>query len=192
MKSILPSGGQRLVLAAFAIVSLACSNPLRAFSLSASQVIGYVVPATPADPVDETARLQFFIMLYNGSSAVQPDNNVYTPVFGAALPAVLPSPAVFGTKIPATTFPVTITTPHNYLMAKFGSDAVYYYLGGQTGILESLSVPPAVGPNGIGLSHISLFNPTGGGPTVPDRGATIGLLGGTFLALAFLRRRFAR
>lgn len=192
MKTTLPSGLHRLMLSACALISLACATQLNAISLTASQVIGYVRPATPAEPTDETARLQFFIMLYNGSSAVQPDNNAYTPVFGAALPSVLPAPAVFGTKITTGTLPVTITTPYNYLMAKFGPDSVYYYLGGQTGSLTDLFIPAALGPNGNGLSHISLFNPTGGGPRVPDSGATIGLLGGTLLVLASLRRRFAR
>ena len=195
MKTSLPYRVQRLFFAALAALSLACSTQLHAISLTQAQLIGYVRPANPADPADETARLQFFIMLLNTGSAVQPDQNTYVAQPGAGVPAVLPSPAVFGTKIspsgPSLALPVTISTPYTYLMAKFGPDAVYYYLGGQTGSLTDLYIPPALGTTGNGLSHISLFNAIGG-PSVPDSGATLGLLGGTLLVLALVRRRFAQ
>jgi hypothetical protein len=180
-----------------AFVALASANCVHAFSLTASHVIGFVQPATPADPVDETARLQYFIDVNNLGGAVAPDGNSYTLVFGASVPTTLPSPASFGTKIspvsPAVVLPlpVTISTPYTYLMAKFGPDAVYYYLGGQTGSLEALFIPAGLGTNGNGLSHISLFNLTGGGTGVPDGGSTAALLGGVVSCLVFLRRRFA-
>ncbi len=192
MKMSIQLSLRRLGLAACAVLTLAGGAQLHAITLTAAKLIGYVMPANPADPTDETARLQFFVNLLNNNSAVQPDNNLYTPAPGVNVPAVLPSPVEFGTKINSGTLPVTISTPYTYLMAKFGPDAAYYYLGGQTGSLDSLFIPAAFGTNGNGLSHISLFNPTGGGPTVPDSGATIALLGGTLLGLAFLRRRLGK
>jgi hypothetical protein len=182
---------RRFAAATCALVALASANYVRAISLTASHVIGFVQPANPAEPVDETARLQFFIDLNNLGSAVAPDGNSYTPVFGASVPATLPTPATFGTKI-TTSLPITLSAPYTYLMAKFGPDAVYYYLGGQTGTLDGLFIPAGLGQNGNGLSHVSLFNPTGGGPTVPDGGMTIALLGGAVCSLGILRRRFAR
>ena len=187
---------RRLGAATCAFVALASANCVHAFSLTASHVIGFVQPAVPAEPVDETARLQYFIDVNNLGGAVAPDGNSYTLVFGASVPTTLPSPASFGTKIspasPPLLLPITLSTPYTYLMAKFGPDAVYYYMGGQTGALESLFIPAGLGTNGNGLSHVSLFNPTGGGPSVPDGGSTAALLGGVVACLMFLRRRFAR
>lgn len=177
-----------------AVVALVCASRVHAFTLTAADVIGYVQPATPSEPVDETARLQFFIDLANNQSAVGPDANSYFPVLGPNVPSTLPSPATFATKITTSSLPITISNPYTYLMAKFGPDAVYYYLGGQTGTLESLFVPPDLGTNGNGLSHISLFNQTGTGPgtSVPDGGATAVLLGFAVSGLVLLRRRVAR
>jgi hypothetical protein len=169
----------------------------RAISLVQANTIGFVVPSEPANPATETARLQFFIDLYNGGSAIAPDNNQYTLVLGSALPPTLPSPATFGTTIPANALnplPITISNPYLYLMAKFGPDSVYYYLGGQTGSLDALYIPPGLGGTGNGLSHISLFNQIGsggggGGASVPDGGLTSMLFGGGLLIVGLVRRK---
>lgn len=188
----LPSNLQRLGAVGCAFVALICATQVYAISLTGADVIGFVQPATPSEPVDETARLQFFIDISAGNSAQAPDANSYIPVFGANVPIPLPGPATFATKITTGSLPVALTTPYTYLMAKFGPDSVYYYLGGQTGTLDSLFIPVGLGQNGNGLSHISLFNQLPDRPTVPDGGATAALFGGVVSCLVLLRRRFAR
>jgi hypothetical protein len=187
----------RVGLATCAFLSVAVATQVRAVSLTAANVIGYVLQATPAEPVDETARLQFFIDLNNTGSAIAPDANAYFPIFGANVPATLPTPATFGTKVTTSSLPLTIAAPYTYLMAKFGPDAVYYYVGGLTGSLDALFIPAGLGGNGNGLSHVSFFNQTGPTvpgpvPAVPDSGATIGLLAVAMSGVALFRRRFAR
>lgn len=191
MTTKLPFNLQRFGAATCVFVALAFATHVHAFSLTESNVIAFVQPATPSEPVDETARLQYLINISVLGSAQAPDSNSYTLVFGANVPIPLPGPATFATKITTGSLPITLTTPYNYLMAKFGPDSVYYYLGGQTGTLESLFIPAGLGQNGNGLSHISLFNQLPGG-SVPDGGATIVLLGGAICGLAFLRRRYVR
>jgi hypothetical protein len=181
---------RRLGAATCALVALAFASHAYAIALTSSNVIGIVLGAEPSDPSDETVRLQVFISLSSGGSIVFPDDATYLPTLpGPGTPTPLPGPASFGEKITTTTLPATSYT---YLMAKFGPDAVYYYLGGQTGSIDSLFIPPNLGINGNGLSHISLFNRIGGGASVPDGGTTIALLGGAVWCLAILRRRFAR
>lgn len=172
------------------LVALAFAVQARAITLTVTNMIGYVTPGTPANPENETPRLQFFIDLHNTGVAVAPDGNSYFPTFDPSLPATLPGPATLATTIVTGTLPVTISNPYTYLMAKFGPDSVFYYLGGQTGSLDALFLPQGLGTNGNGLSHITLFNQTGDGSRVPDGGMTVALLGGTFAFLAIVRRRW--
>ena len=163
----------------------------QAFTLTANDLIGYVMPGTPSGDGDETNRLQFFVTLNNTGSAVAPDANSYTAVFGSNVPQVLPDPVVFGTQIQASALPVNIAAPYSYLMAKFGDNSAYYWLGGQTGSLTSIYIPAAFGSTGLGLSHVTLFNRTGDGdiPGVPDGGATVALLGAVLGLFGVLRWR---
>ena len=184
---------RRLSVAAISLLALAFSTTVSAFTLTLEDVIGYVINPIGANPEDETRRLQYFIDLNNNLGPLSPDDGgVYVPVLGPDVPLTLPSPATFATKITTSTLPVEITAPHLYVLAKFGPDSVFYYLGGQTGSLESVFIPAGLGTTGNGLSHLSLFNLTGGGPGVPDSGGAIVLLAGALSCLAILRRRFAR
>jgi hypothetical protein len=191
MLTKLPFNLQRLRAVGCTFVALICATQVHAISLTGADVIGFVQPATPSEPVNETARLQFFINVSVDNSAQAPDLNSYTLVFGSNVPIPLPGPATFATTITTGSLPVVLTTPYTYLMAKFGPDSVYYYLGGQTGTLDSLFIPTGLGQNGNGLSHISLFNQLPGG-AVPDGGATGALFGGVVSCLVLLRRRFVR
>lgn len=78
-------------------------------------------------------------------------------------------------------------TGWEYLLAKYGAGggaqiSYVWYVGGLSGN-QSIADLTA-------LSHISLFN--GGGTSVPDGGATLGLLGLGMLGLGYLRRRQGR
>jgi hypothetical protein len=180
--------------AAFALLALASATCARALTLTSSDLIGFVLHPDGATPQHETARLQFFITLGNGESAVAPsDLGDYTGiVLGSNVPFTLPTPATFGVQISGSPLPITISSPYVYLLAKFGNDSVFYYLGGKTGTLNptDLNIPTDV--ETTVLSHISLFNAIGGGTGVPDGGATIALLGGVLALFASLRRKFAR
>ena len=74
-------------------------------------------------------------------------------------------------------------TGYQYLLAKYGAGATgdqfsaVWYVGNLSGVQ---TVPFQA------LSHYTLFNP---GTTVPDGGATLGLLGLGMLGLGYLRRR---
>ena len=176
-------------LAAVAVGCVASLN-VRAITLTANDLVGYVVPGTPAGDPNETARLNYFIALNNTGTAVAPDANLYTLVMGSNVPDPLPGPAVLGPKIQTPNgLPVVIPASYQYLMAKFGDDSVFYWLGGQSGSLTSLFVPPGL-TGGLGLSHVTLFNEISSNlPGVPDQGATVILLGAVFVALAAVRRR---
>ena len=77
-----------------------------------------------------------------------------------------------------------------YLKAKYGNTMVVWYV---ENINDTVQIPANFGPGGSapgaggGLSHWVLYNPTP--PTVPDGGATLGLLGLGMLGLGYLRRR---
>lgn len=183
---------RRASLVAVVLIAVTFAVQARAITLTAANMIGYVTPGTPANPENETSRLQFFIDLRNIGIAVAPDGNEYFPNFDVGqFPATLPGPATLATTIVTGTLPVVISSPYTYLMAKFGPDSVFYYLGGQTGSLDALFIPNGLGTNGNGLSHISLFNQTGESPRVPEGGATVTLLGGALALLTLVRRRWS-
>src|SRR5687768_4863487 len=76
-----------------------------------------------------------------------------------------------------------------YMKAKYGNTMVVWYVENVNDIVQ---IPGTFGPGGSapgaggGLSHWVLYNPT---TTVPDGGATLGLLGLGMLGLGYLRRR---
>lgn len=197
MTTKLPFNLQRFGAAIGVAVALGFATRVHAFTLTAANAIGSVLEVAPANSTSETLRLQFFIdFTYPPEgSAIQPPGdfgNFIPEPLGPGLPSPLPGPASFGATITKPlTQPITVTTSYTYLMANFGDDSVYYYLGGQTGSLDSLSVPSGFGIDPGKFAYVSLFNPITSVPSVPDGGATIILLGGMVLSLAFLRRRFA-
>jgi hypothetical protein len=78
-------------------------------------------------------------------------------------------------------------TGYQYLLAKYGAgggeqSSFVWYVGNLSGNQTIANLQA--------LSHISLFNQ--GGTTVPDGGATLGLLGLGMLGLGYLRRRQGR
>jgi hypothetical protein len=73
-------------------------------------------------------------------------------------------------------------TDWTYLKGKYGNVMHVWYVAD---INDVVNIPETTGPGG-GLSHWILYNPT---TTVPDGGATLGLLGLGMLGLGMLRRR---
>ena len=167
-----------------------------ALTLTNAYLIGTVEPGTPANEANELARLNYFISNYNsipgspGMTAVvltasRPDTNTYTLVAGASVPSpLLPNAADYATHIVTGSFPVSVTNPYNYIMAKFGQDSAYYWLGGVTGSI-TIDLPTGWAEQGHGLSHVTLFGSTT--TTVPEPG-TLLLLGLGLLGVAGVRR----
>lgn len=163
-------------------------GPAKAISLTADDLIGTVLPGSPATEILELGRLNQLITMNNTGTPTSPytlGDYTYTLVVGSNVPVTLVE-AFGGFKITAAEGVIleSVTTPYMYLMAKFGNKDAFYYLGGQTGSIESLFIPTAFGPRGNGLSHITLFNPT----SVPEP-ATLILMGLGLLGVAGFRRK---
>lgn len=75
-------------------------------------------------------------------------------------------------------------TGWSYLVAKYGNTSHVWYVGDLSGEVD---VPLNDGSQGGGQSHVSLY----GQASVPDGGATAGLLGLAMLGLGYLRRRIS-
>ena len=104
----------------------------------------------------------------------------------AACPAASTTGELADDTDPSTTIDVNDWT---YLKAKYGNTMVVWFVAD---VNDTVQIPANFGPGGSdpgaggGLSHWVLYNPT---PSVPDGGATLGLLGLGMLGLGYLRRR---
>lgn len=152
--------------------------------------IGTVVPAEPpgGDAV-EVENLQYFINNFNGVSLNPlPYSHTYTPDYGSAVTALasLPTPATWGEKDDSPSSLLVdlsaLSASYDYLLAKYGPNDAFYYIGGLTGEFLLDSPFPA---NGGGLSHVSYFNGTT--TRVPEAGALI-LFGSGLVGLVGYRR----
>jgi len=177
-----------LLLITCLICALAVAGPANAITIGLEYLFGTAVPGHPANPAAELVRLNQAIDYYN--TYVGPPipsapitNGIYDYVVyhGSNVPSPLPDAIGPGEQIVQNVFPFDITTPYLYLVAKFGDQDAFYYLGGQTGEITLVSPFPV---QGGGISHITLFNPT----PIPEP-ATMLLLGSGLIGLAGLARR---
>jgi hypothetical protein len=82
---------------------------------------------------------------------------------------------------------INLGSGYLYLLGKydgpnFGSEV--WYVGGLTGVITI----PATGAGQYGLSHVYLFNGSGG-TSLPDGGTTLTMLGIAMSGLGFLKRK---
>lgn len=186
-----------LLVAAALVCSLAFVVPAGATTLTLDDLVGYVVPATPANLSDELAYANNLINWYNGDIA-NPSGGGYTYTLdaGSNVPApdlpLATGPGSQSVGVPG--YPIDVTG-YTYLFAKFGADGALFYLDGYTSID---GFDPATGPfdaQGHGLSHIALFGPgtpPPPPPRVPEGGATLMMVGFGLAGVGMLRRFLKR
>ena len=164
-------------------------------TLGLDDLIGTIVPGTPASVLDEMTRGNMLIQYYNsgefnptiiviGKKSYTFDVEAGTNVPAASLPELTGGVQVMAGAL----VNYELSSPYLYLMAKFGQDNALYYLGGQTGNISStgfIEIP--WNSPGYGLSHITLFNSTSDNHEAPEPG-TLLLLGAGLLGLAGYRK----
>lgn len=180
-----------------------------------NDLLGYVVPGTPADTASATFQANRLISLYNVPSG----NGLYAPPVGdptAAFAYVLdigsniPAPSLAtvtgGTKFDTSNTTISLLSgPLTWVVGKYGNDNFLFYVGGVNyGVVTSLVLPtqiqfdidlgettgngrPKDTKVGGGLSHYVTY---GGGRTqVPDSASTLLLIGLGLASVGFVARR---
>ena len=177
------------------ICALAVAGPANAITITLDDLIGTVVPGSPASDTDELARLNQLIDLYNANptginTTIDPPGHtgpyVYVVDAGSNVPNPLLPPATGGVQVSPENIP-SFNVTYLYLLAKFGNQDAFYYLDGQTGTIE-LPIGSPFPAQGGGLSHITLFNGFNGTPPQVPEPATLMLLGIGVVGFGTLRR----
>lgn len=152
--------------------------------------LGEIDPATPSNPDNEVAYINQLISMapnathtgLNDNFFDRSDNQCGGPGGGSTIDACPPA-VLAGADTDNTPSGSVDVTGWTWLYVKYGGDAHVWYVGDLSGI----QAVPLNNLGGQGQSHYALYNP--GGVTVPDGGATLGLLGLGMLGLGYLRRR---
>lgn len=188
------------------LVTLACGLALaltattaQALTLSAVDttdpyLLGSVDPGT-GSPATEASLINTLLTyavdpLPDSGYSVNADGRSYNRSANAcAACPVATSVGGVGDDVPPIQSTNIDVTNWTYLIGKYGDTLFVWYVADINGFVD-LPATAGSGGSGIGsgggLSHWFLFNPT---PTVPDGGATLGLLGLAMLGLGYLRRR---
>lgn len=164
-------------------------SAITTLSIGDGRELGFVDAGLPAGDGNVTSYVnQLISMGLNTETTI--DRNEFTRssnAFGSLPAAVLISRTTYG-EISASTVDIDVgSVGYDYLLAKYagpnyGSEV--WYIGGLSGIIR---IPSHGGKYGI--SGTSLFTDH---QNVPDRGATLVLLGLGFSGLGMVRSRIAR
>jgi hypothetical protein len=185
MKSLLKKSALLVAVASMALASQAYALSI---SLTDTRYLGFFDPGTPANATTEAANITTLLSLPTDPVLDDVDatigGNTYgrTPVSTVGLPAAT---GVGGLQGLAPSGSV-IVTGFQYVLAKYGTTAHVWYVGGLGGSVDLPLVEPGGAFGTQGQSHYSLYNP---GTSVPDGGATVALLGLGLAALALARRK---
>ena len=188
-----------LLVAACLVCVMAFATPSNAVILDSGDLIGTIVDGVPTGATDELAYITALVTEYNAGTAAGSSGSVLTETcnlyhtedwFGVG---DHPTPLVFGTKddvAPFFTPPIDFTSGRvsTYLYAKYGGGqtggyAALDYLNDYTSIEGISPTVPAGATAGLGLSHVSLYNPR----AVPEP-ATVMLLGFGLAGIGTFRR----
>lgn len=173
-----------------------------AVDIPTDQLLGRIVPGTPANEANETEMVRFLVTALNGNNYAvsypgagmslgdNPDDlntEVYTLWHpdGLTLPAPLPSATGDGTTTSNSTF--TLSGSWDYLVAKFGEDSVAFWVGNLAP--GSYTIPNLTG-NQNGISGYTLIN--GHTTSVPDGGTSALLVGLGLIAIGMARHNVGR
>jgi hypothetical protein len=187
---------------------LVLSRAASAMLIGADQLLGIVVPGTPADPEYEMIMVNGLlegwgsVLGYNdgaasgtamGDNPSDPQTESYTLKYSATTDLPVPGLASLAT-MPAmrvvTNDPEIDlgTSSYDWVVAKWGQDSAVYFIRGLSGTLELTREGTGWAPQAHGLSHYTLFNES---LRVPDGGTTAAVLGFALIALEGLRRKLA-
>ena len=164
-------------------------------SVGDAYYVGNIVDGIPSSPTLEAGYINNLITLAPGTAATTIGTESYNTV-GATLNCVtLPCPTATSAgalKDDTGPFGSITITGWTYILAKYDADkpgagAYVWYL---PLVGDTVVTLPATSPGGFDLSHYTLFK-SGQPQTIPDGGATLGLLGLAMLGLGYLRRRMA-
>jgi len=175
-----------LVAAVLLTVTTASAVPV-----GSPELLGRIIPGTPADPANAAVMVNFLVDAYNfsptarslGDNPNDPQLETYYLSPGGSVPAGPLGYASLGGALAVTTQNTTLdlgTGGFTYITAKFGQDSEVFYVGGLAGQITLANLTG----NHNGLSGYVLFG-------VPDGGPTIALLGLGCFCLGFVRRRMA-
>jgi hypothetical protein len=166
---------------------LSASTASAALVVGDANYIGSIDDGVPAGAADEVNYVNSLLDKAAGSPCLYDTDETCNRVGSTLNTAGFADAELPVTKEEPTDGTVDVTG-FEYLLAKYGAGgggdqmSFVWYVGNLSGN-QTIAVTQA-------LSHISLFN--GSGTSVPDGGATLGLLGLGMLGLGYLRRRQAR
>ena len=176
-------------------------NSVSANTIATKELLGTIVPGTPANEANEAEMVRFLLanlathgaaVSYSGAginlldNPADPISETYTlwkPAdLGSGFSTATPT---YGAQVITSNTTLNLGSfTYDYILAKFGQDSEVFYIGNLSG---TITIPDVVNTNG--LSHYLLFNQHGA--SVPDGGLTVGLLGLAMIGLAVIRHRFA-
>lgn len=173
-----------------------------AVTIASSDLLGTIVPGTPANPANETEMVRFLaaslnaavgpVNSYPGAGTALGDNpndsspEVYTMWRPSSLAGSAPLPGAEGVQTVTGNVDIDLGAfQYDYILAKFGQDASVFYIRNYAG---ELTIPNLTG-NTNGLSGYLLVNGRPRDFRVPDSGSTLIILGLSLSLLAIARRR---
>ena len=186
-------------------VLLLVASQAQAVLISSNQLLGRITPGTPANAANATEMVRFLAAALKtgtsgavsypgagiclGNNPADPQPEIYTLWAPTGLNA-LTAPIPTSTGIQYSTSNTTLdlgTFRYDYILAKFGNDAVAFWIGNNSG---SLTIPNLTG-NKNGISCYTLIGKQVPTASVADGGTTISLLGAAFGGIALLRRKLS-
>lgn len=178
------------LLCAAAMLAVVGASQISATTLDFNDLrdLGLINPNHPADPSSSTGYVDILLSQTAPSGPTTIGANTYTRTSNDPLGFGNYPAAVFGVDLGASTS-INLGNGYLYLLGKydgpnFGSEV--WYVGGLTGTITI----PANGADKYGLSHVYLFNGSGGtGNGVPDGGTTLTMLGIAMSGLGLLKRK---
>jgi hypothetical protein len=174
----------KILLAAVSLLTVGLANSAMALTISSPEYVGNIDPNTPSNPENEVEYINALAGLAPGGSTdvdgstVTRDGN-----WLGDLPTVTLVGAAKDDSDPSTSVDVT---GFAYLLGKYGTTSIVFYVGELTGVQTIPGDFGLEGENENGLSHWSLY---GSSTTVPDGGTTAVLLGLGLVAVSFIARR---